>query len=264
MSVKIHPTAIIDPAAKLGVDVVVGPYAVIEANVEIGDRTAIGSHAMVAWGTRMGAGCRIFNSASVGTIPQDLKFAGEETTLEIGDNTMIREFCTINRGTVAAGKTVIGSNCTLLAYCHVAHDCLVGNNVVASNSMTLAGHVTVGNDVTFGGFVGVHQFCRIGDFAFIQSYTRVLRDVITFAMCGGDPAKPRIAGINKVGLERRGYDEARRTKIKRAYKILFRQNLTIEQALPVLSEQFPCDEDIAAILSFIRGSRHGIIRMSEE
>jgi len=264
MATTIHPTAIVDPAAKLGVDVHIGPYAVIEANVEIGDRTSIGCHALVAWGTRMGSGCRVFHGASVGTIPQDLKFAGEETTLEIGDNTIIREFCTLNRGTKAAGKTVVGNGCALLSYCHVAHDCFVGNNVIASNNLALAGHVIVDNDVTFGGFVTVHQFSRIGAYAFIQSGSRIGKDIIPFALVGGDSDNPHIAGINKVGLERRGYDEARRTKIKRAYKTLFRQDLTIEQALPALAQQFPGDADIAAIVDFIKGSKRGIVRMAGE
>jgi len=263
VATTIHPTAIVDPEAQLGENVTIGPCAVIEDNVQIGDGTSIGSHALVAWGTRMGRNNRIFNSASVGTIPQDLKFAGEETTLEIGNSNIVREFCTLNRGTVAAGKTVIGSNCALLAYCHVAHDCVVGDNVIASNCLALAGHATIGNYVTIGGVVAIHQFCKIGDHAFIQSGTRVLRDIIPFAMCGGDMSKPTIAGINKVGLERNGFDDKRRLKIKRAYKILFRQEHTIENALIELEKEFAGDNDISLLVDFVKNSERGIIRMSE-
>jgi UDP-N-acetylglucosamine acyltransferase len=263
VAVLIHPTAIVDPAAKLGVDVKIGPYAVIEANVEIGDRSSIGSHTVIAWGTRMGTGCRVFNGASVGTIPQDLKYAGEETTMEIGDNTIIREFCTLNRGTAAAGKTVVGSNCALLAYSHVAHDCIVGNNVIASNNLALAGHVTVGDYVTFGGFVSVHQFCRIGDYSFIQSGCRILKDVIPFVICGGETDNPHLAGINKVGLERRGYSEDRRTAIKKAFKTIFTSGLTVEQALTALSGQGSGDLDVEALIRFIRTSERGFLRASE-
>ncbi len=263
MSAQIHPTAVVHPKASLGVNVTVGPYAVIEDNVVIGDATSIGSHAVIAWGTRMGRSCRIFNGASVGTIPQDLKFAGEETTLEMGDNVIVREFCTLNRGTKAAGKTVVGSNCALLAYCHVAHDCILGEGVVASNGLALAGHVEVGDYVTFGGFVTVHQFSRIGCHAFIQANSRILKDVVPFAMCGGDPGDPRIAGINKVGLERRGFDEERRSGLKRAYKLLFRQGLTVEQALPALHEQFGDNPDVRLLADFVAASQRGILRMSK-
>jgi UDP-N-acetylglucosamine acyltransferase len=261
VGVNIHPTAIVDSAAKLGTDVAIGPYSVVEANVEIGDRTVIGCHTVVAWGTRMGAGCRIFNGVSVGTIPQDLKYAGEETTMEIGNNTIIREFSTLNRGTIAAGKTVVGNNCALLAYSHIAHDCIVGNNVIASNNLTLAGHVTVCDYVTFGGYVAIHQFCRVGEFAFIQSGCRVLRDVLPFAICGGDTDNPHLAGINKVGLERRGYDEERRTKIKRIMKKLFSGELSVAQTLPALLEQYPGDSDVMAIVEFVKTSQRGIYRL---
>jgi UDP-N-acetylglucosamine acyltransferase len=263
VATSIHPTAIVDAKAKLGAHVTIAPYAIVEANVEIGDESSIGSHARIAWGTRMGRACRIFNGASVGTIPQDLKFAGEETTLEIGDNAIIREFCTLNRGTAAAGKTVVGNDCALLAYCHVAHDCVVGDGVIASNGLALAGHVTVGNYVTFGGFVTVHQFTKIGDHVFIQADSRILRDIVPFAMCGGDPGDPRIAGINKVGLERRDYDEKRRAKIKRAYRILFRQELTVESAIAELEKEFAGDTDISLLVDFVKTSGRGIIRMSD-
>jgi UDP-N-acetylglucosamine acyltransferase len=258
---SIHPTAIVDPAASLGGNVTVGPYAVIEGNVSIGDDSVIGSHALIAWGTRLGSACRVFYGASVGTIPQDLKFAGEETTLEIGNNVVIREFCSLNRGTKAAGKTVVGDNCVLLAYCHVAHDCVLGSGVIASNNMGLAGHVEVGNFVGLGAYALFHQFCHVGDHAFVQAGCRMGKDVVPFALCGGDPHDPRIVGINKVGLERRGFDEERRAKIKRAYRLLFRKGLTQEEALPALRETFPGDDDVAFLIDFVERSERGIVRM---
>jgi UDP-N-acetylglucosamine acyltransferase len=263
MAGGIHPTAIIDPSAAIGADVEISPYVVIEGDVVIGDRCRIGSHALIAAGTRLGAGCRIFNGASVGTIPQDLKFEGEYSTLTIGDNTIIREFCTINRGTKAAGATVIGKNCAFLAYCHVAHDCIIGDNVVVSNNLAMGGHVVVGNNVGIGGLVIIHQFCRIGDCAFIAGGVRILKDVVPFAMCGGDPGDPRIFGINTIGLERHGFDTDRRMKLKRIFRVLFRQELTVSDALDELPLTFPDDEDVKKIIAFIKTTQRGIIRMPE-
>ncbi|MBD3392757.1 MAG: acyl-ACP--UDP-N-acetylglucosamine O-acyltransferase [Chitinivibrionales bacterium] len=261
VATTIHPTAIVDSKATLGENVSVGPYAIVEDNVEIGDGSSIGPHALVAHGTRMGRTCRVFHGASVGTIPQDLKFAGEETTLEIGENTIIREFCTLNRGTSAAGKTVVGKNCALLSYCHVAHDCMLGDNVIASNNLGLAGHVTVGNHVTFGGFVIYHQFGRIGDYVMVQSGCRLSKDIVPFALCGGNADEPRIVGINKIGLERRGFDDERRGRIKRAFKILFREGLRQDEALASLEQTFPRDADIAHLIDFVRNSQRGIVKM---
>jgi UDP-N-acetylglucosamine acyltransferase len=259
----IHPSAVVDKKAQLGENVSIGPFSIIEDNVIIGDGCTIGPHALVAWGTRMGRSCRIFNGAVVGTIPQDLKFRGEESTLELGDNVVVREFCTLNRGTAAAGKTVIGSGCVLLSYCHVGHDCILGEGIVASNNLGLAGHVVVGNNVGFGGYVLVHQFVRIGDHAFFAAATRIGRDVVPFAMCSG-VEDARIVGINTVGLERRGFDEERRRKIKRAYRTLFREGLTVQDALIALAEGFPGDADVSAIIDFVKGSERGILRMETD
>ncbi len=260
MGTEIHPTAIVDPDARLGEHVSIGPYAVVEGNVIIGDETTIGSHARIASGTRMGKGCRVFNGASIGTIPQDLKFAGEETVAIIGNNTTFREFCTVNRGTAASGKTVVGSDCTFLAYCHVAHDCVVGNGVVASNNLAMAGHVNVGNNVIFGATVMVHQFVNIGDYSFIQMGSRVLRDIVPFGMCGGDGSAPSIMGINSVGLERHGFDGPRRAKIKKALRLLLRKAPTIQEGISILKETFPGDEDVEKILSLVQTSQRGLIR----
>jgi UDP-N-acetylglucosamine acyltransferase len=263
MTGSIHPTAIIAAGATIGAEADIGPYAVIEDDVVIGERCRIGSHALIAAGTRLGTGCRIFNGASVGTVPQDLKFEGEYSTLTIGDNTIVREFCTINRGTKAAGATVIGKNCALLAYCHVAHDCVIGDNVVVSNNLAMGGHVVVGNNVGIGGLVIIHQFCRIGDNAFIAGGVRILKDVVPFAMCGGDPGDPRIFGINTIGLERHGFDTDRRMKLKRAFRVLFRQGLTVADALDELPLAFPGDSDIQQLIAFIKTTQRGIIRMPE-
>lgn len=263
MSSTIHPTAIIDPNAKIGERVTIGPYAVIENNVTIGDSCEIGSHVLVANGTTLGKSCKIFHCTSIGTIPQDLKYKGEDTSLIIGDNAIIREFCTINRGTIANGKTVIGNNCALLAYCHIAHDCIVGDNVVISNSLQMAGHIEVGHYVNIGGVVAMHQFCRVGDYAFIGARSLILKDIIPFALCAAGPSgTERILGINKVGLERNGFDSERRAKIKRAFKILFRDGLEVSEALKELVKEFPDDEDVIKIITFIEKSERGIYNMN--
>ena len=263
MSSTIHPTAVIDSNAYIGERVTIGPFAVIENNVTIGDNCEIGSHVLVANGTTLGKSCKIFHGASIGTIPQDLKYKGEDTVLIIGDNTIIREFCTINRGTIANGKTVIGNNCALLAYCHIAHDCILGDNIVISNSLQMAGHIEVGDYVNIGGVVAMHQFCRIGDHAFIGARSLILKDVIPFALlAAGASGKERILGINKVGLERRGFDSERRAKIKRAFKILYRDGLEVREALIELVKEFPDDGDVIKIITFIEKSERGIYNMN--
>jgi UDP-N-acetylglucosamine acyltransferase len=261
METVIHPTAVVDPKAKLGAGVLVGPYAIIESNVEIGDETAIGPHALVAWGTRMGKRCTVHHAATVGTIPQDLKFAGEETLCRIGDDNIIREYVSINRGTKASGETVIGNNCAILAYCHIGHDCIIGNNLIVSNNLAMAGHVIVGNHVTIGGVCSFHQFTHIGDHAFIGASSYINQDVVPFALTGADPI--RVVGINKVGLERRGYSPERQRDIKRAYKILFRDKLTVEAAIIKMEESFPGNEDVKLLIEFVKKSTRGLLRMAE-
>ncbi len=256
----IHPTAQVHPKAVIGDNVAIGPYTVIEEDVEIGGECEIGPHVLVASGTRVGKGCRIFKGASIGTIPQDLKFGGEKTFLFIGENTTIREFCTMNRGTKATGKSVVGNNCLFMAYTHVAHDCSVGNNVVMTNASHLAGHVHIGNYVRIAGVASIVQFLSVGDYSFIGAYSLVVKDVVPFAMVAPSPL--RIAGINKVGLERSGFDEERRRQIRRAYKILFRSGLSKEEALQSLEADFPGNGDIASLTAFTRASK-GLVRMHE-
>jgi UDP-N-acetylglucosamine acyltransferase len=259
MSVSIHPTAIVDPDTRMGRGVEIGAYTVIEGDVEIGEGCRIWPHVMIGSGTRIGNGSRIFKGASVGLEPQDLKFKGEKTYLRIGENTTIREFCTLNRGTEARGETVIGNNCLLMAYCHVAHDCIIGDNVVIANCLAMAGHVEVGDNVGIGGIVPIHQFTRIGEYAYIAAVARPFMDVVPYALCGGDPS--RIVGINKVGLDRHGFDQQRKQTIKRAYKILFRKNLLLDDALKMLEEKFGDNRDIEKLIAFCRKSERGIMRM---
>jgi UDP-N-acetylglucosamine acyltransferase len=261
MQSAIHPTAIIEPGVEIGTDVKIGPYAVIEDDVIIGDRCEIGPHAVIGKGTRLGEQCRIFCGAAVGLIPQDKKFASEKTHTVIGKNTLIREYVTINRGSAANGETRIGDDCWIMAYCHVAHDCIIGNDVTISNSLAMAGHVVVGNHVTIGGVCSFHQFTRIGDYAFIQATSYITQDVLPFALTGADPV--RIADINKIGLERHGFSEKRRRDIKRAYKILFRENRTLDDALAMLEKDFPGNPDIALVLSFVKDGSRGLMRMNE-
>ncbi len=258
----IHPTAIIEPGVKIGVDVKIGPYTVIEGDVVIGDSCEIGSHVVIGEGTRLASGCRIFKGAAIGLIPQDKKFSGEKTFTFIGKNTLIREFVTVNRGSAARGETRIGDDCWIMAYCHIAHDCIIGNDVTISNSLAMAGHVEIGSHATIGGVCSFHQFTHIGDYAFIQATSYITQDVLPFALTGAEPL--RIVDINKIGLERHGFTEKRRRDIKRAYKILFRDNRTLDDAIVRLETDFPGNPDIASIISFVKTSTRGLMRMNEK
>jgi UDP-N-acetylglucosamine acyltransferase len=209
----------------------------------------------------MGNFCKVFKGASVGTVPQDLKFAGEKTILSIGDHTTIREFCTLNRGTHATGETVIGSHCLFMAYCHVAHDCRIGNYFIAANLVNLAGHVTIGNYVNAGGMTAFVQFRNIGDYSFIGAQSLIVKDIAPFAKVAANPL--RVIGINQVGLARQGFDEERRQHIKRAYKTLFRSGITFQEALVRLAQDFPGNADVEAIIAFTRKSSYGLARMEE-
>lgn len=264
MGSMIHPMAVVDPKAQLGENVTIGPFAIVEADTVVGDGCQIHPHAFIGTHTTIGQNCQIYHGAICGTIAQDLKFKGEVTTLEIGENTIIREYCTIHKGTSASGKTIVGKNCAILAYGHIAHDCVLRDHVVASNNLGLCGHVEIGNHVGFGAYAGVHQFCRVGDHAYIGAKAALLKDVIPFALVGPDGDEAYIAGINSVGLERRGFDSDRRLRIKRAFKTLFRQNHTIAEALEILGRDYPDDTDIRLIIDFIKSSKRGIYRMNKD
>lgn len=255
----IHPTAIINSGARIGEGVTVGPYSVIGAGVEIGANSWIGPHVVVNGPTRIGCDNRIFQFASVGEIPQDLKYNGEPTRLEIGDRNTIREFVTINRGTVSGGGlTRIGNDNLLMAYIHIAHDCHIGNHVIFSNNASLAGHAVVGDHVILSGFTLVHQFCSIGDHAFTGMGSAVSKDVPPYLLVSGSPAAPH--GINKVGLKRRGFSDEQLRNLTTAYKILYRQGLGLEEAKAKLSEMAKEHEEISCFADFLQRSTRSIIR----
>ena len=253
---RIHPTALVDPQARLADGVEVGAYSLVGAGVEIGPGTWVGPHCVIEGPTRIGAGNRIFGQASIGREPQDKKYAGEPVQLEIGDGNVIREFVTINRGTAGGGGvTRIGHRNWLLAYVHVAHDCLVGDDCVFSNNATLAGHVQIGDHVILSGFTGVHQFCRIGDHAFIGMGAFVNGDVPPFLMVAQEKyARPR--GINAEGLKRRGFDGERIAAIKRAYRALYLGDAKLDEAKAEIAGIAEHSTDVQALLDFIeRGDR---------
>ena len=255
----IHSTAIIDPGAKLGSNVSVGPYSVIGPDVVIGDGSWIGSHVVINGPTIIGEENRIHQFASIGEAPQDLKYAGEATRLEIGDRNTIRECATINRGTVnGGGITRVGSDNLLMAYIHIAHDCVVGNRTIFSNNTSLAGHVTIGDQVILSGFTLVHQFCSVGDHAFTGMGSAISKDVPPYLMVTGNPGHPH--GINSEGLRRRQYSPESIKAIKKAYKILYRSGLSLDEAkqeIEVLAGEF---EELNMFSDFLKNSQRSIIR----
>lgn len=254
----IHPTAIIDDSASIGNNVSIGPYTVVGPHVEIGDHCVIGPHVVLRGPTVLGQHNRIYQFASVGEDCQDKKYQGEPTRLVIGDYNVIREGVTIHRGTVQdQGITEIGSHNLLMAYVHVAHDCVVGNHVILANNTTLAGHVYVGDWAILGGFTGVHQFCKIGAHAFTAVNSVVVQDIPPYIMAQGHNAVPRT--INSEGLKRRGFTPQQITAIKRAYKLLYRQGLTVAEAVKKMRE-LNADEELTPLIDFILSSKRGIIR----
>ena len=257
MDSRIHQTAIVDHAADIGSGVEIGPYSIIEAGVKIGDGCSIASHAVIASGTELGSGCRIFKGAVLGTIPQDLKFHGEETKLIVGERTVLREYCTLNRGTKEGGSlTRVGSDCLIMAYAHVAHDCRVGNHVILANGLTMAGHVTIEDYVGVSGLVLIHQYVRIGTYAYIGGGSRIPQDVPPYVLLNGDPA--RYFGVNSVGLQRTGFTDEQIAAIKRAYKYIFRSKMNLTQAVEAIRSDLEETEEIKIILDFIEKSERGL------
>lgn len=255
----IHPTAIIDPSAKIAAGVSVGPYSVIGADVEIGENSWIGPHVVINGPTTIGTGNKIHQFASIGEAPQDLKYDGEPTRLEIGDRNTIRECVTINRGTVSGGGlTKVGSDNLLMAYIHIAHDCQIGNHVIFSNNASLAGHANVGDYVILSGFTLVHQFCAIGDYAFTGMGSAIAKDVPPYLMISGNPAAPH--GLNKVGLKRRGFSEEQVRNLTRVYKILYRSGLSLEEATAQIAEMAKANEEVVRFSEFLKNSTRSIIR----
>jgi UDP-N-acetylglucosamine acyltransferase len=255
----IHPTAIVHPGASLAADVEVGPYTIIGEHVEVGAGTRIGAHAVISGRTRIGRNNRIFHQVSLGEIPQDKKYAGEPTLLEIGDNNVIREFCTFNTGTVQdLGYTRVGSDNWIMSYVHIAHDCVVGNHTVLANCTQLAGHVEVEDFAILGGYTGVHQFCRIGKYAITGVSSVVLADVPPFVTAMGNTATPH--GINVEGLRRRGFSAKAIQGLRRAYKTLYRSRLTLDEAKRELAGQAAECPEVAMLLEFLAASKRSIIR----
>ena len=255
----IHATAIVDSAAQLDIGVQVGPYAVIGAGVVIGAGTAVGAHAVLKGPAMIGRDNRIFQFTSIGEDPQDKKYRGEPTQLVIGDRNTFREFCTINRGTAQdQGVTRIGNDNWIMAYVHIAHDCVVGNDVIFSNNSTLAGHVQVGDHVICSGFAAVHQFCRLGAHSFLGGFAAVTRDVPPYVVVAGQPTAPH--GINSEGLKRRGFTPDQLRNLKEAYRILYREQLQLTEArdrLAVLAETQP---ELLILVDFIDKSERSLIR----
>ena len=258
-TVGIHDTAIVDRGAELGPGVQVGPYAIIGPGVRIEANSHVGPRVLIEKDTTVGVSCRIANGAVLGTDPQDLKYEGEKTHLEIGDRTVIREFATLNRGTAAAGRTTVGSDCLLMAYCHIAHDCEIGNHVIVSNATNMAGHVTIEDWAVVSGLVAIHQFVRIGAHAFVGGASRINRDVPPFCRATGNPS-PKLYGLNTVGLDRRGFSPDVRRRLKRTYRVLFQSEWNLSRALRKVSEdpELMCLE-VGYFLDFIRNSERGII-----
>lgn len=255
---QIHPTAVITKGAKLGKNVKVGPYVVIGENVVIGDDTKIYPNVVIDGWTTIGKNCTIYAGVSIGGEPQDLKFADERSYVVIGDNTKIRECVTINRGTGEDSETRIGSNVLLMAYAHVAHNCIVGNNVILANCATLAGHVVVEDRAIIGGLSGVHQFVKIGRNAMIGGASKIVQDIPPFVIADGNPAT--VAGLNNVGIARAGIVAAVRSNLKKAYRILYRSGLTLEKAIETMEQELEMSEEIEHLLRFLRNVERGICR----
>lgn len=253
-----QPLAYVHPGAKIARNVVIEPFSTIHNNVEIGEGTWIGSNVTIMEGARIGKNCKIFPGAVISAEPQDLKFEGEDTIVEIGDNTTIRECVTINRGTKDRYKTVVGKNCLIQAYSHIAHDCIVGNNCIFSNSSTLAGHVTIGDFVVLAGLVAVHQFCTIGSHSFITGGTLVRKDVPPYIKAAREPIS--YAGINSVGLRRRGFTPDKIREVQEIYRLLYQKNYNTSQALEIIETEMEATPERDEIIMFIRSSSRGIMR----
>lgn len=258
-SSEIHPTAIVHPGARLGPDVSVGPYSIVGEHVEIGAGTRIGPHVVIHGHTRIGSDNRIFQFSSLGEIPQDKKYSGEPTRLEIGDRNTIREFCTFNCGTAQdAGLTRVGSDNWIMAYVHLAHDCQVGDNTIFANNAQLAGHVYVGDFAILGGFTVVHQFVRIGAHSITAMGTILLQDLPPYVMAAGNTAKPY--GINSEGLKRRGFSAEAIAALKRAYKQIYRAGIPLEEAKASLAREAAVSPELTLLSEFLDAAGRGIVR----
>lgn len=257
-SVKIHPTALVDPQARLGEGVSIGPYSIVDGGVSIGDGTSIGAHCLVTGRTTIGRGNRIFTGAVLGSEPQDVKFRGEETFLEIGDENIIREYVTVNPGTGEGSKTIIGNDNWLMIQVHIGHNCVLDNHVKLANGVMLGGHVHIEDHTTVGGGTPVHQFVHIGCHAMVGGGFRVVQDVVPYMIAGDEPL--RIYGVNQVGLERKNFPKETIDILKKAYRVIFRQNLTVKEAIQSLSTDLPSSPEVAHLTAFLSASTRGIVR----
>ncbi|VBB45254.1 UDP-N-acetylglucosamine acetyltransferase [uncultured Desulfatiglans sp.] len=256
---NIHSTAVISAGAELGTDVSVGPYSTIGPHVVVDDRTEIGAHVVIEGHTYIGRDNRIYPFSSIGTAPQDIGYRGEDTRLNIGDKNVIREYVTIHRATTKQHwETILGDQNYVMAYAHIAHDCILGNNVIMSNVATLAGHITVGDHAILGGLVAVHQFVRIGDYAFLGGKSGIDRDVPPFMITAGERA--RLYGINRKGLARMGFSREVIDGLKKAYQIIWREKRRFEEGIRAVREQIPSFPELEMLLNFFEGSKRGILR----
>jgi UDP-N-acetylglucosamine acyltransferase len=255
----IHETALVDPKAELDPSVSVGPYSIVGDNVTIGAGTTIGSHVVIEPYVSIGPNCRIFQYAAIGAVPQSLKFQGEKTFVKIGRGNIIREFVTIHRGTgFGGGVTEIGEENFIMAYSHIAHDCRIGSHVVLSNNATLGGHITIGNYATVGGLVAIHQFVRIGDYAFVGGKAAVVKDIPPYMIAAGDRAK--LHGLNSVGLKRQGFSNRSVSSLKKAYRLIFRIGLTLNEAIERVGAEVEQIPEVISLVDFIKSSERGITR----
>jgi len=253
-----QPLSYVHPESQVADNVVIEPFVTVDKDVVIGEGTRIGSNVTILPGTRIGKNCRIFPGAVIGAIPQDLKFRGEYTTVEIGDNTTIRECVTVNRGTIARGKTTIGSSCLIMAYVHVAHDCIVGNNVILVNSTQLAGEVTVDDWAIIGGMTAVHQFVHIGTHVMVSGGSLVRKDVPPFIKAGREPLS--YVGINSIGLRRRNFNNDKIREVQDIYRYIYQKGLNVTQAIEIIEAEMPATPERDEILLFVKDSKRGIIR----
>jgi UDP-N-acetylglucosamine acyltransferase len=255
----IHPTAIISPETDIAEDVIIGPYSIISKNVKICSGTTIGPHVVIDPFVEIGPDCRIFQYAAIGAPSQSLKFKGEETYVIIGKGCTIREFVTIHRGTAfGGGRTTVGDHCFLMAYTHIAHDCTVGKQVVMANNATLAGHISIGDHATIGGLVAIHQFVRVGEYAFVGGKSAVVKDIPPYVIAAGDRAA--LHGLNQVGLKRHGFSNGSLAALKKTYRLIFRIGLTLNEAIErVMAEVEPVPE-VKNFIAFIKASQRGITR----
>jgi UDP-N-acetylglucosamine acyltransferase len=255
----IHPTAVIDPKADIDSNVEIGPHSIIEADVQIGSGTIIGPHVVIQPYVTIGSDCHIFQYASIGAVPQAIKFQGEKTFLKIGRGTVVREFVTINRGTgFGGGITEIGEENFLMAYAHIAHDCKTGRRVLLANNATLAGHISIGDFVTIGGLVAIHQFVRVGNYAYIGGKSAVVKDIPPYVIAAGDRAK--LYGLNSVGLKRQGFSQDTLSLLKKTYRILFRIGLTLNEAIERVKAEVDQVPEVVNLIKFIKSSQRGITR----